>query len=129
MIGLIACCGKKLDHPAPARDLYTSTLFKKSRAWVESRCERWFVLSAHYGLVDPSTVIAPYNQTLKPLNNAVWGKWVYEQLCVLGLHKERFFVLAGRRYIAPLQDLIQVADVLRGMGIGERLAFLTPHAC
>jgi hypothetical protein len=29
---LVACCGPKLAEPAPAADLYVSSLFKKARA-------------------------------------------------------------------------------------------------
>src|SRR5690242_11928301 len=34
-IALISCSSEKLDHAAPARDLYTSALFRKSVQWAE----------------------------------------------------------------------------------------------
>ncbi len=34
-IYLVSCVGQKLDHPAPAEDLYVSDWFKKARAYVE----------------------------------------------------------------------------------------------
>lgn len=41
-----------------------SALFRGRRAYVERTCDRWFVLSAKYGLVESETVVAPYDQTL-----------------------------------------------------------------
>src|SRR5262245_58993489 len=40
-IVLLACCGPKLGKPAPAADLYVSSLFKKARTYAERR-GRWF---------------------------------------------------------------------------------------
>jgi hypothetical protein len=54
----------KLDHPAAARDLYASTLFRGRLAYVEATCDRWFVLSAKHGLVTPDEVFEPYEETL-----------------------------------------------------------------
>jgi len=59
---VIACGGRKLPHPAPARELYTGPLFRAARAWAEqSPGGRWFILSAHHGLVHPDTVVEPYD--------------------------------------------------------------------
>src|SRR3990172_9853687 len=64
-VGLVGCTKSKQTHAAPARDLYTpSALFRGRRDYVERSCGRWFVLSAKYGLVDPDSIIEPYDQTL-----------------------------------------------------------------
>ena len=83
---LVACCGPKLDHAAPARDLYTSDLFTKSRAYAERNGCGWAILSAKHGIVLPDEVIAPYDVTLKTMpaeqqsvqliNCAKCGVWV-----------------------------------------------------
>jgi hypothetical protein len=59
-VGLVACSRLKADRPAPARELYVSPLFRAARAYAERRHGpgRWFILSAHHGLVDPDTVLA-----------------------------------------------------------------------
>jgi hypothetical protein len=124
MIGLVSCCGKKVGHRAPAQELYASSLFKKSRAYVEARCDRWFVLSALYGVVAPTEVIDTYDVTLKP-RDAAWGRLVVTQLTRLRVHAERFAILAGERYVAPLRGLIDIEEPLKGMQIGQRLAFLS----
>src|SRR6516162_8116839 len=81
-IVLVACCGPKLAEPAPAADLYVSSLFKKARTYAERR-GRWFILSALHGLVHPATVIAPYDVTLKKMpaqERREWGQKVRTQM-------------------------------------------------
>ncbi|MEX1263849.1 MAG: DUF6884 domain-containing protein [Actinomycetota bacterium] len=63
-VGLVGCVKKKLERAAPARDLYSSPLFRGRRAYVERTCGRWFILSAKHGLVDPDEVLEPYDVTL-----------------------------------------------------------------
>jgi hypothetical protein len=45
-IGLVGCVKSKRSQAAPARELYSSPLFRGRRDWVERTCDRWFVLSA-----------------------------------------------------------------------------------
>jgi hypothetical protein len=49
---------------APAGDLYVSSLFMGRRRFVEASCDRWFILSALHGGVDPDEVIEPYDESL-----------------------------------------------------------------
>src|SRR5688572_5226795 len=74
-IGLVGCVKRKLPLAAPARDLYTSDLFLGRRAYVERTCERWYILSALHGLVDPSRVLDPYDRTLKEASTAERRAW------------------------------------------------------
>ena len=41
-IYLVACASKKRCGIAPAKDLYVSALFTKTRAYVEATESRWF---------------------------------------------------------------------------------------
>ena len=43
---LISCSKSKLKERAPARELYTGTLFQKAVAWAERHDYEWFVISA-----------------------------------------------------------------------------------
>jgi len=62
-ITLIQCTNSKRDHAAPAQKLYDqSTYFNKMRAWAEYRGAPWFILSAKHGLLNPETVIEPYDE-------------------------------------------------------------------
>src|SRR3954453_19546231 len=101
---LVACCGPKLNEPAPAADVYISDLFKKARTYAERR-GRWFILSALHGLLDPSAVIAPYDLTLKKMSAAKrreWGQKVREQMEEAGLVGSPLVALAGADYVKPL---------------------------
>lgn len=129
-IGLVACCGPKLDYSASAQDLYTSPLFTKSRAWVEANCDRWFILSAKHGLVLPSEIIDPYNETLSGSSKAhriSWASKVAAQMAELDLMPtDSFQVLAGNDYcdwigLVPQQSF----RPMQGLGIGQQLQWLT----
>lgn len=62
---VIACGAAKIDRPAPAGELYSSQNFKFHRRAAEALAARIggrvVILSALHGLVDPETVIAPYD--------------------------------------------------------------------
>lgn len=61
---VIPCSGPKLSYPAPARDIYTGTMFRKALA-VADRCDAdLYIFSSKYGLLHPDTVIAPYELAL-----------------------------------------------------------------
>ena len=72
---LVSCAATKLDHPAPAADLYTSPLFIKSRSYAEASGHPWFVLSARHGLVEPRTVLEPYDTKLADLTPSERSAW------------------------------------------------------
>ena len=59
---LVSCVGQKLGYPAPAADLYQSDWFKKARAYAEAEGQRWYILSAKHGLVNPSKVLTPFDR-------------------------------------------------------------------
>lgn len=65
MMILVSCGNRKLDHPAPAKDLYVGSYFKSARRAAESTGQPWLIVSAKYGIIDPETVIAPYDATIK----------------------------------------------------------------
>jgi hypothetical protein len=126
-ITLVACCGPKLTKPAPAADLFVSSLFKKDRTHAERR-GRWFVLSALHGLVDPTEVIAPYDVTLKGMpaqKRRERGRMVRQQMGTVGLIGLPLVALAGADYVKPLVDAgLTVAQPMRGHGIGKQLQWL-----
>ena len=126
MIGLVACCKSKLAEPARAEDLYRSPLFRKARAYCLAHYPRWFILSAKFGLVDPGQIIAPYDCTLLDQDKSArveWGQLVYRQLAALGLAGDTFVAHAGKAYITPLADKLQITTPLAGLGIGQQMAW------
>jgi predicted RNA-binding Zn-ribbon protein involved in translation (DUF1610 family) len=131
-ICLVSCSGPKLPHPAPARDLYTSRLFKKARAYAERRCDDWAILSALHGLVLPDQVIAPYDCRLPGRQDelAMWGNRVGLQIGQAFRPQDRFVILAGADYADALPREIRVRSEqpLRGVHpVGRRERWLTEN--
>ena len=61
----ISCCGNKLDHAAPAIDLYQARQFKLAQQLLQQGWEVT-IISAKYGLVDAAQVIDTYEQKMTP---------------------------------------------------------------
>ena len=122
---------------AAARDLYTpSALFRGRRAYVERTCDRWFVLSAKYGLVELDTVIDPYDQTLTKASEPERRDWSRGVLAALegalgDLREITFECHAGAAYLehGVITGLLaRGASVERptdGLAFGRQLAFYT----
>ncbi|MCI0634872.1 MAG: hypothetical protein L0206_13280 [Actinobacteria bacterium] len=131
----MGCVKSKLPHSAPAKDLYTSALFRGARCAVERSCERWFILSALHGLLDPAQFTEPYEHTLtkaSPSERKAWSKLVLEQAdSVLGadLSDHTFEAHAGRAYLGFGLDHglrtrgAMVEEPLEGLALGQRLSF------
>lgn len=107
---LISCAATKLDHPAPAADLYTSPLFVKARSYAEGSGHPWFVLSARHGLVEPTTVLEPYDlklADLTPGERSAWADRVTRALFLRGFGGWGVFeVHAGDSYARPLKNAL-----------------------
>lgn len=133
-IGLVGCVKTKGPTRAPAADLYRSALFRGRRQAVESTCDRWFVLSAKHGLVDPTRRLEPYDVTLTTASVAdrrKWSRQVIRQLeqslgplggCTFEVHAGAAYTdwglveglrAEGARVVRPAQ----------GLSLGDQLAF------
>jgi hypothetical protein len=126
-IGLVACGKGKLDRPAPARELYNGALFRKASAYCEATYDRWLILSAKHGLIDPETVVEPYDLSLSHLDHAgrrAWAERVVAELRRRNLLDAEFYLHAGEKYARPLEPLLGATNrPLRGLGIGRQLAW------
>jgi hypothetical protein len=127
---LVACVAAKLDHAAEARELYISPWFRKARAYVEHTGSPWLILSAKHGLIDPGTVIEPYDATLGAMDapaRYLWGARVLDELARVVDVAAPLIVLAGRSYRDPLWPSIaaRATAPMEGLGIGEQLAWLS----
>lgn len=131
-IALVSCVKQKVSGPCPAKDLYISPLFRYMRAYAVQQADRWFILSAEYGLVDPERQLVRYEQTLSGVSAAArraWAHRVYEQMKDADLLRRgiSFLWLAGKTYKQDLSRKLegfQQHDPLAGLGIGKRLAWL-----
>jgi hypothetical protein len=134
-IVLVACAAQKVDHTAPAALLYTSDLFIKSAAYARhmvatGRADAWYILSAEHHLVDPATMLAPYDKALTTataLERRAWGHKAARQ--VLALAAKHVTFLAGRDYRDELALVLEAAGVthdapMAGLGIGSQKGWL-----
>lgn len=130
---LVGCAKRKRATAAPARDLYTSPLFRKSRAYAESAGVQWFVLSAKHGLVSPATVLEPYDLTLATTSREYRREWARRVLSELeeacdSLDGKSIEVHAGAAYATSLRPVLEargalVSEPLQGLRQGQRLAW------
>ena len=130
----MGCVKGKGPVAAPAGELYTSPLFVGRRRFVESSCDRWFILSARHGLLDPGEVIAPYDESLVDAGTAARRAWSDDVLRSLekvwgDLSALVFEVHAGAAYrdFGLVDGLrrrgAQVVVPAAGLSQGEQLAF------
>jgi len=129
-IALVSCAKKKLAHRARAEDLYISPLFKGLMGYAKSFTpDRIFILSAKYGLLDPSEEIGPYEMTLNKMRSAdakAWACKVVEKLQkYTDLRSDHFIFLAGAAYrMHVVQYLVSYEVPLEGKSFGNQLKFL-----
>ena len=118
-VGLISCCKEKLDHAAPAEELYCSSFFKLSKAWIKKRVKEWGILSAEHGLVMPDQVIEPYDRKLTDLprlQRERWNDYVHEQLVDKWGEDVTYVIVAGAEYRKALMLMPHVEDVISSWG-------------
>jgi len=132
-IGLISCASKKHPGISEAKDLYDSSLFLKSRKYIERKCDRWYILSAKYGLVEPTTKIEMYDETLnnKTRNERYeWATSVWKDLCERIKPEDKITILAGEKYREHLVPFLskfgcKVNVPMKGLSIGRQLQWLS----
>jgi hypothetical protein len=127
----------KKDRPAPAKDLYTSALFRRQRAYAEAAGVPWFILSAEHGLVQPDEWLAPYERYLPdttPAYQQAWGRFVAERLELLlgSLDGRRVEVHASGDYVRAIRGPLEAKRAelltpLEGLAQGERLRWYSHH--
>lgn len=112
--------------------MYTSPLFRKSILVAEQSSEKTYIVSAKYGLLEPTQTIDPYDTKLGEMHIEArwnWGRKVvreftrrHGQSCVID-------VFAGSEYAAILTPLLEaeghvVTLPLGRLSIGRRLSYL-----
>jgi hypothetical protein len=135
---LVTCVKEKAPTPRAAKDLYTSALFRKERAYAERSGLPWYILSAEHGLVAPEEWMAPYERYLPDTPLAyreAWGRWVVARLALLegDVRGRRIEIHASEEYVGWLRPhLISsgavVHEPLKGLVQGQRLAWYGARA-
>ena len=131
-IALVGCSGAKLKVPAPARQLYTSQLFRSALALADVRHDVVYIISAKHELVALDQVIEPYNRVMSDIAKewrVIWGVRVWDS--ILRRHQNvarQIFIYAGKDYVRPIvrAGFHQAAfhEPLAKMQIGQRLKWL-----
>jgi len=134
---LISCSKSKLTKKAPARDLYTGTLFKRAVSWAERKGYRWYVVSALHGLVQPNRELDPYDFTLKQLRTRERESWAHMVVAAgltkyvsRGSHAILIIPQLYRRYIEAelVKASITFENPVEHLAIGQQIRWLTKHS-
>ena len=129
---VIACSARKsrlLESGSrmPAREAYMGQAFRFSRDAVERRGQPYFILSAHYGLLAPDSVIKNYNVKMTPLSPDDQWDTCFDNVTDDQLHQlrtaDRVVVLGSRLYADAAAVLLgrPVEAPLAGLPIGRML--------
>ncbi|SLG40111.1 Uncharacterised protein [Mycobacteroides abscessus subsp. abscessus] len=107
---VISCGAAKLDHPAPAGQLYIGGLFKDALAWARSVTsgDRVLILSARHGLIKLSRPTEPYNLRMGD-PGSVRPERIAEQLEMHGIREA--YAVCGQDYRATLSKAAAIASV------------------
>ena len=82
-VALVSCVKSKRAAASPARELYTSQLFRGLRAYAEAHADAWYILSAEHGVLRQDDVTAPYEKSLTTMpkrERVAWASRVQPQL-------------------------------------------------
>jgi hypothetical protein len=141
VVVLVGCGKTKQPGRHQARDLYTGSIFRAARRWAEARIASldqdtagaWCILSARFHDLDPAREVESYDERLAQAGDAVrwWGITTANGItCQHADHQERrAVILAGADYADAVRPHLEargwtVVEPLRGLGTGERLAWM-----
>jgi hypothetical protein len=130
---LVSCGAQKAAERTEARNLYTSTLFRKARLFAEKYGDEWFILSGLHGLVKPEEKIGPYEFKLtqrRPAERDAWGDRIARQLRATVPRGSTIIIVAGKLYRENIEHKLirfgfEVETPTEGKGLYELMRFLT----
>lgn len=116
-IAFIGCSKKKRGIPCEAREMYRGSLFLKSMEYCIREGFVVYILSAEHGLLEPSSIISPYEKTLNAMTKKEKKEWAIR---VSGQLKEKeikggFHFFCGRNYHQYFEG-VKVFEGLKGLG-------------
>ena len=133
---LVACVKTKIPGPVAARDLYTSAWFENARTCVERTRKPWWILSAEYRLLSPTTIVQSYERTLNTMGVSArreWSRQTIDELLPHVEHMASVCLLAGQHYREHLvpalrQAGLRVSVPMEGLSFGQQLSWLVESA-
>ncbi|MGM1060620.1 DUF6884 domain-containing protein [Saccharothrix sp. Mg75] len=114
---VVPCSSTKLDIPAPARSLYTGSMFRYCFAIVEREAAlttaagiptRVVILSARHGLVDPDTEIAPYEQSMTTPGAVAAWRLADQLAAITDDHHTEIVAFLPKAYVARLREALDL---------------------
>lgn len=112
---VVACSGPKLDHAAPAGELYqgSATLhaLAAARQLAAQDGGQVLILSALHGLVQLDQVVEPYNVTMTDAESITAGNLAYIAASCGISYGDEVYALLPRVYFQRLNDALQLLDV------------------
>jgi len=129
VIVVVGCGAKKGTSRAPARRLYTGSLFRDHyRLAATLRPRAIYVASALYGLIPDDEEIEPYERRLGEFDEpsrAAWARGVGSSVELVTDPGELVIVLAGKDYSAWREHTSRrVVGLLDGLTLTERRALV-----
>lgn len=133
-IGLVRGSSTQLKIRALAERSYTSAWFQKARAYAITKCDRWFILSSHYGLLTPDQLIDPYDDKFKEFSREDQFKWAERVLNDLRRTQissmDTIILLANAAFCDLLTPIFEARRFryetpLAGMGITDQIKWLS----
>ena len=114
-LAIVQCGGSKIwkKQPragkVPAKEAYISGYFRKNRAYAEKFADRWYILSAKYGFLEPNALIRNYNVSFKePRTGPISAGNLRKGARAKGLHRyNRVIVLGGVLYADKVEEVFQ----------------------
>lgn len=67
-LAVMNCASKKLSYTAPAKELYTGTVFKVIQKYCETNFRYYCIISAKHGMLLPTDIIDPYELYIADLD-------------------------------------------------------------
>ena len=147
-VAIVGCGKAKAAESCAAGELYTGGLFRATFDHAKHWHRIVYIVSAKYGLLDPSSTIAPYDETLatkSPAQRAAWARKVAAELAdkmrgkvwnvtiyagadyarplVAELEQLPHSAHGGRQHL-PSPGLTTIAEPMRGLTQGRRLQWL-----
>lgn len=129
MIAVVGCGAAKRSSRAPARLLYTGTLFRDHfRLALAIKPRAIYIASALYGLIPAEEEIEPYERKLGDLDEpsrAAWARQVGASVELVTEPRELVIALAGIEYSAWREHTSRrVVGLLDGLTLTERRALV-----
>lgn len=100
LILLVSCGKRKSSVSCQAKEMYNSFRFQQIKTIAENLKVRWYIMSAKYGLLDPESIIEPYDMCLSNCSDKYqqqWAKGIVGKF--IGINKSTTFaVIANDEY-------------------------------